>query len=122
MKVGRLRHRLQLQRRVDGDGDDGEVVPAYKSIAEVLGSVEPLSGREYLAAQQIQADTSHRITIRWRDDIEAATRIRRSVTVSGRRRWEVYDVVAPLADPIINRRWISLMCVKRESEGWRSGG
>lgn len=113
MKVGRLRHRLRLERRIDVEGDDGEIEPGYRLIAEVWGSIEPMSGREFFAAQQVNAEASVRIVIRWREGVEATSRV-----VNGS---DLYDVVAPLADPVINRRWLTLLCKRRESEGWRSG-
>lgn len=123
MKVGRLRHRLQLQKQVDFEDSSGEMVRGYEDLAdgEVWGSIEPLSGREYVAAQQIQADITTRIVIRWRRGIEATNRILHTLDYNSPPGLEVYDVVAPLADPIVNRRWITLLCIHRIAEGFRSG-
>lgn len=123
MKVGRLRHRLQLQKQVDFEDSSGEIVRDYEDLAdgEVWGSIEPMSGREFVAAQQINSEITTRIVIRWRKGIEATTRVTHELDYDSPPGLEVYDVVAPLEDPIVNRRWITLLCIKRASEGFRSG-
>jgi SPP1 family predicted phage head-tail adaptor len=120
VKVGRLRHRLVLQSMQDLDVD-GEVVPSWTDLAEVWGSVEAMSGREYFAAQQVNSDVTTRIVVRWRTGVEAAGRVLHQVSADSPPAYDVYDIVAPLADPVITRRWITLLCVKRASEGFRSG-
>lgn len=121
MKVGKLRHRLQLQKLVDAEDSSGEIVRDYENVVEVWGSIEPVSGREFVAAQQINSEITTRIVIRWRKGVEATNRILHSQDYDSPPVVDVYDVVAPLADPVVNRRWITLLCVKRASEGFRSG-
>lgn len=121
MKVGRLRHRIILQRRQDVVVS-GEVVPAWEDIAPIWASITPLSGREFFAAQQVAADVTTSILIRWRADVEAAGRILHQTNQSNSpAEYDVYDIVAPLPDPVIGKRWITMLCTKRASEGFRSG-
>lgn len=129
MKVGKLRHRVRLQRQVDHEDSSGEIVRMWEDIdladssgdGKVAAAIEPLSGREYVAAQQVNAEASVRITIRWRPNIEATTRVVHEALPGSPGLTDVYDVIAPLADPVINRRWITLLCTRRVAEGYRSG-
>lgn len=120
MKVGRLRHYVTLQRRQD-QVVNGEVVLAWVDLANVWAGIEPLSGREFFAAQQINSDATVRIQIRWRDDVDSTTRVKHQITHDSPARFDYYDVSAVLADPVITRRWLTLVCVKRDSESFRSG-
>lgn len=40
------------------------------------GSLEPLSGREYLSASEFRAGITTRVRVRWRSDLDPAMRIR----------------------------------------------
>lgn len=64
MRAGKLRHRVAVQREVD----DVPVVVAD----DVPASVEPLTPREQFLAHQVRADLTHKITLRWRDELTAA--------------------------------------------------
>lgn len=64
MRAGRLRHRVVVERATDGTDAYGDQVPTWSALATVWAGIEPLSGREYLAAAHIQADVSTRIVIR----------------------------------------------------------
>lgn len=76
MRIGPLRHRLAIQNSVasqDEYGDDS--VRTFSTDETVWGSVEPLSGRELLNAQQVQAETTHRIRIRYTTNATSESRI-----------------------------------------------
>ncbi len=120
MRAGRLRHRLTLEKRADTQSDSGEVVPTYAFFDECWGNIKPLAGREYFAAQQLQADVTTEIIIRYRPGIDSTIRIRhRPNTQEGD--GDVYDVTAVMQDDTSGIRELRLMCTKRESEGWRRG-
>lgn len=122
MKVGKLRHRIVLQQRADAENAQGEVVPTWTDLAEVWGSIEPVSGREYFAAQQVNAEITARIVIRHRPGVNAAGRVLHQTNQSDSpAEYDVYDVVTALEDPVIGKRWITLLCVRRMAEGFRSG-
>ena len=77
MRAGRLRHRLQIQAppAVPTRDSTGAEVEVWQDVAEVWGSREPYSGREYWAAAQVHTETSHRIGLRYRSDITSVMRI-----------------------------------------------
>lgn len=76
IKIGDFRHRITFQKEVKvSDGYKGFTV-TWQDVITVWASVDPLSGREYFYAHQIQNAISHRIRIRYRTDIKEEMRIR----------------------------------------------
>jgi SPP1 family predicted phage head-tail adaptor len=76
MDVGTLRNTIRIYDKgtITRNGT-GEEIPAYDAlVAEVWAAKEPLSGREFLEAQQVQADLSVRFRIRYRDDVRPEMR------------------------------------------------
>jgi SPP1 family predicted phage head-tail adaptor len=68
LDIGPLRHRLQVQRLGTPTPDAfGALTQNWGVIATRWGRVEPLSGRELFAARQVQADVTHRVTMRYLD-------------------------------------------------------
>lgn len=65
MGLGSKRHLVTLQTRssaLDSFGDDGLT---YTDLATAWGKIEAVSGSERLESQQIKAEVSHTITIRY---------------------------------------------------------
>lgn len=76
LEAGKLRHRIQVQRRVESrDPQSGDVKVVWVNHATVWASVEPLSVREFISAQSMQSQITARITVRYRDDLKADMRI-----------------------------------------------
>lgn len=83
VEAGRLRHKVTLQRReylLDSSGDviqdqNGQAEYVWLTIAEPWAAVEPLSAREFIAAQTTESKVVARITMRYRADIDHAMRI-----------------------------------------------
>lgn len=120
MQAGRLRHRVTLQRRADTQSTSGEVVPGYEDILTVWASIEPLSGREMFAAQQVQSEVNTRIRIRWRPEIDSTVRVVNALTAT-RKGSDFYDVLSASEDAQSGRQHWTLFCVRRIAEGWRRG-
>lgn len=74
MRAGPLNKRVTFQRRVTGRDEFGQPVEGWEDIATVWASVEPISGRELLAAQQVMGETTHRLRCRYRSGLTAANR------------------------------------------------
>ena len=75
MRLGPLRQRVNIQARsatVDAFGQESET---WATVATVWASVEPLSGRELLAAQQVQGETTHRIRMRYQAGVTTSSRL-----------------------------------------------
>lgn len=75
VRVGRMRHRLVLQRKVESRSATGAVNHTWTTDSTVWGAIEPLSGREYEAAAVTQNETDVRIIIRYHATIAASWRV-----------------------------------------------
>lgn len=75
MRAGKLRHRLDIQRALETQGDTGEVTVIWSDFATVWGSVEPLRGREFFAAREQQARVTTRIRIRYTAGVTPKMRV-----------------------------------------------
>lgn len=101
MKIGQLRHRIVLQEYTSTQDSFGAEVQSWVDIATVWASIEPLSGREYFAAQQINAEVSTKITIRYRAGIKPTMRI-----IFKSRIYEILSVINTREQ----KRELTLMC------------
>lgn len=99
----RLRHRVTIQNFVSTqDGTTGAVTDTWKNVStDVPAEIWPMSGREFVAAQSIQAGVTTKITIRYVDGVEPRMRV-----VHGS---DIYNIKAVLPDPSL-RRHLTLMC------------
>src|SRR5205823_2774651 len=73
--------------------------------ATIWGAIEALSGRETEASDAVKAEITHRITIRHRDDVGPAKRLRFCA--------RVFEVVSA-ADPEGSRRLLVCRCIERD--------
>lgn len=76
MRIGSLRHRITLQARIESQDLYGQPLETWLDSAPVFAEVAALSGRELFQAQQVNAETTTRIRIRYRDDVTPALRIK----------------------------------------------
>lgn len=102
MNPGALRHRVTIQKPREGQSRAGQPVQEWDEVATVWAAVEPLRGREYWAAAQVQAEATTRVRIRYRKGIRPDMR----VVYGGR----IFQIVAPPIDPEERHREIHLMC------------
>jgi SPP1 family predicted phage head-tail adaptor len=65
MEAGRLNHRIVLQSRSSTIDSVGGQATTWTPVATVWAQIQPLSGRELIAAQASQSEISHRITLRY---------------------------------------------------------
>lgn len=75
MQAGKLRHRVKIQVPVTARNGLGEQITTWSTLATLWGSVEPLRGREFFDAEQVQSEISHRVRIRFYDGITAQMRV-----------------------------------------------
>lgn len=103
MNIGQLRHRLKIyDKGTLTRNATGEEIPAYDAlVATVWGAVEPLSGREFLEANQVQADATIRIRIRYRSNIRPEMRV-----IEGSHTYHIDSVL----DQRGERKELHLMC------------
>lgn len=64
MRAGQLRHRIMIQKKKTSRNSYGEVSVTWMDNMNCWASIEPIRGKEYFSAQQVQAGVTHRITMR----------------------------------------------------------
>lgn len=75
VQIGKLRHRITFQEEVKrSDGYMGFII-SWKDVVTIWASVEPLSGREFFYGHQIKNEVSHRVKVRYREDLSVEMRI-----------------------------------------------
>ena len=75
MLAGKLDRQVTLRTRILTRNNQGEEVVSYTDLATVWGQKIDLIGREYFAAQQVNAEVTTRFRIRWRSDVGVLHRL-----------------------------------------------
>ena len=73
--IGELRHRVTIQEEVATPDGGGGYALGWADVATLWAKVEPLSARERLFAEKLDGVVTHRVVVRFRDDITAAMRV-----------------------------------------------
>jgi len=102
VRAGRLRHQVTLQKPVTNQDTYGQDVATWTDVATVWAGVEPLKGREFYDAQQVNAELSVRVVIRYRSDVAATWRVKHGD--------RAYAIQQPPIDPDMRHRELQLMC------------
>ena len=111
MRAGKLRHRITFMERViTRDPDNGEELVSWNEYGKLWAKLEPLSGRDLIAAQAAHSEITARITVRFNADIVP--------TMYAVYRGKEYTIHAVLPDPRSGLEWLTLPV----SEGVRHGG
>lgn len=102
MNPGLLRHRVQLQAAVEARVSS-KVNPqkTYATYATVYAAINPMSGREFWNARQVDADVTGRVVIRFRTDVQAKHKI-----VFGTR---TFEIASPPMDMDGKRRYLEMI-------------
>jgi SPP1 family predicted phage head-tail adaptor len=88
VRTGDLRHQVILQSKTEGRDAVGGVVEAWSDVATVWASVEPLDGKEFFAAERVNADATTRIRMRYRAGVTPVMR-----AVYGARIFDIQNVI-----------------------------
>jgi len=82
MQAGKLRHRVELKQVInEQDNQSGANIETWQTLASVWASIEPLSARDFIAAQAAHNQISARAVIRYRPQITAGMRLIHSSAV-----------------------------------------
>lgn len=66
-KAGDMRHKIDIQQRSTTQDSFGGQSQTWTNVATgIWADIQPLSGREIMAAEAVQAEVSHTITIRYK--------------------------------------------------------
>ena len=107
MRSGPLRHRVIIQKKETVRNAYGEETISWSSNVGAWASVSPLRGSQFFAAQQVQAEVSHKIQMRYQT-LSASTAIGPgySRVKYGDRIFTIHSVVNPDERNI----FLELMC------------
>lgn len=76
MRLGDLRHLLRLERPATGAPDAyGQPPTGWEPVGSVYAEVIPLAGRELEFARQLEARTTHQVTVRHREGLNTTMRL-----------------------------------------------
>ena len=75
MNAGRLDKRITIERMESGQDELGQPIEGWISTYSVWASIEPLQGREYIAAMAAQAERTVRIRLRYLPGIVPTMRV-----------------------------------------------
>lgn len=102
MRIGRLRHWINIEHLVSEDDGGGGLVSGWVPFAEIWAGVEPLRGQQRFEAQKLNPKLTHRIVIRYLAGITAAMRIK----FGGR----IFSIEAPPLNPDERNQTLELLC------------
>lgn len=110
MKAGDLRHRVSIQQdQSTQDPVSGDMTQEWIEVGKAWAAIEPLSAREFIAAQASQSKVTTRITIRYRAGIDHTMRL----VHNGR----IYNIEGTLADKDSGLEYLTLPCSEGVNEG-----
>lgn len=93
-RIGQMRHRLTFKEPSEArEADYNEAQLTFNAIAndpDVWARIEPLSGDELVEARQVDSRVTHRITLRYRSDLNT-----RMIAVEGSREFELVEILNP---------------------------
>lgn len=103
LNAGDLRHTIAIQSLESTQDDQGNINQQWvNTFPQVYAKVEPLSVREFIAAQAQQNAVNTRITIRYREEVNPTMRVVY--------RGKVYDIEGVLEDADSGLEYMTLAC------------
>jgi SPP1 family predicted phage head-tail adaptor len=75
MHIGRMHDRVVIQSPTESYSPSGETTLSWETFAEVWASVDGLSSRDIMQAQQANVIASHRVRIRYLNGVTHLQRI-----------------------------------------------
>lgn len=108
MRSGRLRHKVTVEQVTETIDEFGQAIKSWSTFAQPFAAIEPVSGREYFAAQQVDSEVTVKITMRYLSGLTTKMRIS----------WggKIYNIQS-IIDPAERTAMQTLMC----SEGLNDG-
>lgn len=74
-RIEALQERLTIQQPVDIADGMGGVTRSWQDVATVWGNLTPLTGRESVNADRLEAAVTHRVVLRYQSGITSAMRL-----------------------------------------------
>lgn len=112
MQTGKLRHLVTFETPTVEHDSNGDVTETWTTAfdgQQISAAIEPLSGRELIAAQQVHSRVTTRITVRYRPGLLPEMRISHRDTL--------YNIEAIIPDAESGFRHATLMCYSGTNDG-----
>ena len=109
MNAQDLNKRITLQQKAVTRAANGEEIVTWSDALSIWAKVEPIRGREFFAAAQMQGAVDYRVTIRYRSGIDRTMRVK----FGG----DILDMVAEPINVKSRNQWIEMMCMRVSSNG-----
>lgn len=103
LRTGRLRETVTIQQAALARDSHGQPIETWSTFATWQCEISPLRGREYFAAQQFAADTTHKLIGHWISGVLPTMRI-----AHGSRVFRIESVI----NAGERNRELELMCVE----------
>jgi SPP1 family predicted phage head-tail adaptor len=100
---GQLSARLDLEMRDDASDGQGGIVPGFAPVTSLWARIEPVSVTEEERADADVFTATHRISIRFREDMQAGMRFRKGTRIF---------MVRTFHDPDETRRYLVCRCAE----------
>ena len=111
MNAGDLNRKIAIQRQnAVGDGGGGRSMN-WQDIAQVYVKIEAASGDKRFFGDQNEYPATHKITMRYRDDIKGSDRIRYGYERNGVA-FERFFSIKNILDMTGQRRFLSISCTE----------
>lgn len=106
MRIGRLKKRVMFQRKAETLDAYGENVGGWSDLVTVSAAVEPIAGREFFAAMQVQNDVTTMIICRYSSAVSGVSTKDR--IVFGTNTYDINSIINVRSE----NREIQFMCVQ----------
>ena len=88
MRSGNLKHKIEIKSYAETENDFNEVIKVYSLFKTTYASILPISGKEYFASKQVNAEVSHKIECRFISGVNSSMQI-----VYGTRIFKIESVI-----------------------------
>jgi SPP1 family predicted phage head-tail adaptor len=122
MNIGKKRKKVQVQQVLRLQVDSGEVQTTFSNLGERRwAEIKPLNGRELARAQQLSADATVEIRLRYSPDITESMRVVHTPRVAFPNLQDIYDILSVIH---VNESYHEtvLTCSKSTFDGHKTGG
>lgn len=120
LDAGKLRHKISIQVNNEVQQSDGSMISNWVNVyAAKWASIEPLSGREFLASSTQVLQATARIVVRYNQYLITNMRINKMRILHGAR---VYNIEAVLEDPDSGVEYLTFICSTGVLEATQSHG
>lgn len=75
MRAGRIRHRVELKSSTAEKDGYGEETLTWSKYATIWADIQPFRASEIYNAQQVQAEITHKVTIRYNSSVDEKHRV-----------------------------------------------